>query len=86
MTLGRINRDMSPNTPTQSVSAHTTPAHAQRDVTGQHNSSQSNQTPPSLRGVTKFAVLLMTYIFALSLLGVWRGVCSVYHRTRAVSK
>jgi len=45
----------------------------------QAESTQPEQSGLWLRGVAKFSVLFVGYVVALTMMGVWRGVRSVFH-------
>ena len=44
----------------------------------QAESTQPEQSGLWLRGVAKFSILLVGYVVSLTMLGVWRGVRSVF--------
>ena len=79
MGITPVSADMSPESNTQSALIR--PArYTEREYypKEQAESTQPEQTGLWLRGVVKFSVLFVGYVVALIMLGVWRGVRSVF--------
>ena len=79
MRITPVSADMSPESNTQSAiirpARYTEREHHLRE---QSESTRPEQTGLWLRGVVKFSVLFVGYVVALTMLGVWRGVRSVF--------
>jgi len=79
MSITPVSADMSPESNTQSAiirpARYTEREHSSKE---QAESTQPEQSGQWLRGVAKFSVLFVGYVVALTMLGVWRGVRSVF--------